>query len=192
MKKIILLLTLVASFNLTVNAQTEKGKWLVSGSSNVGFNSVSTKFTANGMSVDGEKVNTFNISPSVGYFVVENLSVGLSLGFTNSSTTEDDDKISASTFTVLPTASYFFTKNTTVKPYLGAGVGYSSYQQKYNSVAQTNGGLAWEVGGGLAYFINPKIGINLGLGYGQVSIEDSGVTTKLNTFGSKIGFSLFL
>lgn len=193
MKKFFLLLTLLVSLTFSVNAQTEKGKWLVSGSTNVGFNSVNTKYKADGFSVDGEKVNTFNISPSVGYFIIDNLSVGLGLDYNNSSTKdENDEKLSSSTFTVLPTATYFFTKNTTVKPYLGAGAGYASYKQKYGSVSQTNGGFAWGVEGGLAYFINPKIGIDLGLGYGQVSVEESDVTIKANTFGAKIGFSLFL
>lgn len=193
MKKNLLLLTLVLGFNFAVNAQTEKGKWLVSGASNIGFNSVSTKYKANGMSADGPKVNTFNISPAVGYFVVDNLSIGLSLGYTNTSTKdEDDEKLSSSTFTVLPAATYFFTKNTSVKPYLAAGAGYASYKQAYGAISESNGGFAWEVNGGLAYFINPKIGINLGLGYGQVSIEESGFTMNANTFGAKVGFSLFL
>lgn len=192
MKKILLLLTLAAGLNVAANAQTEKGKWLVSGASNIGFNSVSTKFKADGMSVDGPKVNTFNISPSVGYFVVDNLSVGLSLGYTNTSTKDEDgEKASSSTFTFLPSLTYFFTKNTTVKPYLGAGAGYASFKEKYGSVAETNGGFAWEVQGGLAYFVNQKAAINFGLGYGEVSVEQSGFTVNANTFGAKIGFSLF-
>jgi outer membrane protein len=193
MKKILLLLTLVLGFNFFVNAQTEKGKWLISGASNIGFNSVSTKFKSDGMSVDGPKVNTFNVSPSIGYFVIDNLSVGLSLGYTNTSTKgEVDEKVSSSTFTVLPSLTYFFTKNTSVKPYLAAGAGYASFKEKYGSVAETNGGFAWEAQGGLAYFVSQKAAISLGLGYGQVSVEQSGFSVNANTLGAKIGFSLFL
>jgi len=193
MKKILLLLTLVVSLSFAVNAQTEKGKWLVSGSTNVGFNSVSTKYKNNGMSVDGAKVNTFNVSPSVGYFVVDNLSIGLGVDYNTSSTKDEiGDKISSSTFTVMPMATYFFTKNTTIKPYLGAGAGYASYEQKIGSIAQTNNGFAWGVEGGLAYFVSPKIALDLGLGYGQVSVKESGITVNANTFGAKVGFSLFL
>ncbi|MNK09122.1 hypothetical protein D3C87_270720 [compost metagenome] len=193
MKKIILLLTLAAGLNVAANAQTEKGKWLVSGSTNVGFNSVSTKYKANDQSADGPKVNTFNVSPSVGYFVVNNLSIGLGLDYNNTSTKEvGDDRMSSSTFTVMPTATYFFTKNTSVKPYLGAGAGFAAYKEKYGSVSQSNNGFAWGVEGGLAYFISPKIAVDLGLGYGQVSVKESGVTINANTFGAKVGFSLFL
>ncbi|MEG0762171.1 MAG: porin family protein, partial [Chryseobacterium sp.] len=65
MKKL-LLAGAVALFGLS-NAQMTKGDWVISGNTGAGFNSMSTKYKAEGESEDGPKVSSFSVSPSVGY-----------------------------------------------------------------------------------------------------------------------------
>ena len=64
MKKL-LLVGAVALFG-AMNAQTEKGSWVIGGSTTIGFNSKSSKVKYNGQSVDGPKSTSFNITPSAG------------------------------------------------------------------------------------------------------------------------------
>ncbi|MDY3317290.1 outer membrane beta-barrel protein [Riemerella anatipestifer] len=170
-----------------MNAQTEKGSWVVEGKTNLGFNSISTKEKANGQSSEAKKTSKFNFNPSVGYFVMDNLALGLELGFSS----EKVGKATNSTFSLLPNATYYFATGSQFRPYLGAGVGYASSTYKYDNVSATVGGLAWGVKGGGVYMLNKTAGINLGLGYNQFSTTNNNVTTTVGTFGVNAGFSLF-
>ncbi len=194
MKKL-LVLGAVALFGLS-NAQTEKGSWVIGGSTTLGFNNVNTKVKYNGNSVDGPKVSTFNITPSVGYFVANNIAVGLDLGYTSMTTKQTvlgtEYKTTNSIFKVMPTATYYFkTGDSKLLPYLGAGIGYASNTEKEDNHSYTYDGLAWKVKGGITYLVTPQVGIDLGLAYDQFSNKDNNVTTNVNTFGVNAGFSFF-
>lgn len=200
MKKLFLTFALCA-FGI-VNAQTEKGSWVVGGSTTIGFNSVGTKIKADGESYDGPKVSTFNFTPSVGYFVMDKLAIGLDLGYTSITSKYTDDyyreeeKVTNSVFSILPTATYYFNSGTKVLPYLGAGIGYGSNKEKYDNVSYTVDGLMWKAKGGIAYLITDKVAVDLGVSFNQFSNkeEEAGYDYKtvINTFGVGAGLSIFL
>ncbi|AMR40192.1 OmpW family outer membrane protein [Elizabethkingia anophelis] len=190
-----LLIGAFALLGFAASAQTEKGSWVVGGSTSIGFNNVSTKVKSGNTTFDGPKVNTFTIAPSAGYFVIDKLSVGLDLAYTNATTKYDGAKTTSNTFAILPTATYYFTDNTVIKPYLGAGIGYASNTEKEEYRGKSNeytvDGFAWKVKGGFAYFFTPSIAADLGLSYSQFSNKDNGVRTNVNTFGVGVGLSVF-
>ncbi|EOR30856.1 Outer membrane protein W [Elizabethkingia meningoseptica] len=190
-----LLIGAFALLGIAASAQTEKGSWVVGGSTTLGFNNVSTKFKSGNMSESGPKINTFTVTPSAGYFVIDKLSVGLDLGFVSATTKYDDAKSTSNTLAILPTATYYFTDNTVIKPYLGAGVGYSSMTEKEEYRGKSNkttvDGFAWKVKGGFAYFFTPNIAADLGLSYSQFSSKENNVRTNVNTFGVGVGISVF-
>jgi len=200
MKKLLFTIALCA-FGI-VNAQTEKGSWVVGGSTTIGFNSVGTKVKADGDSYDGPKVSTFNFTPSVGYFVMDKLAVGLDLGYTSITTKDsdgefyEDEKVTNSVFTVLPTATYYFNSGTKIMPYIGAGVGYGSNKTKVDSYSYTVDGFTWKAKGGIAYLITDKVAVDLGVSFNQFSNkeEEYGYEYKniINTFGVGAGLSIFL
>lgn len=192
MKKLFLASAL-ALFGL-VSAQTEKGAWVVSGKTGLGFNSISTTVKkAGNESTTGPKVNTFSIAPSVGYFVIPNLAVGLELNYMNVSTKYDNQESTNSTLGLLPNATYYFPTGSEFRPYLGAGVGYGSNKDNDN---ESVNGLLWGVKGGFVYFLNSNIGLDLGLGYNQFSntqtISNVEYKTNVGTFGVNAGISIFL
>ncbi len=84
MKKL-LLAGAVALFGLS-NAQMTKGDWVISGNTGMGFNNTTTTVKVGSNSVDGPKVNSFSIIPSVGYFVIDKLAVGIDLGYMSTTT----------------------------------------------------------------------------------------------------------
>ncbi|KFC34911.1 porin family protein [Elizabethkingia anophelis] len=190
-----LLIGAFALLGFAASAQTEKGSWVVGGSTSIGFNNVSTKVKSGNTTFDGPKVNTFTIAPSAGYFVIDKLSVGLDLAYTNATTKYDGAKTTSNTFAILPTATYYFTDNSVIKPYLGAGIGYASNTEKEEYRGKSNeytvDGFAWKVKGGFAYFFTPSIAADLGLSYSQFSNKDNGVRTNVNTFGVGVGLSVF-
>lgn len=208
MKKL-LVLSAIALFGM-VNAQTEKGSWVVGGSTTLGFNSTNTKYKYEGDSADGPKVSTFTITPSVGYFVIDKLAIGLDLGYTSLTTKMDEEflgsnyssKSTLSTFSILPTATYYFKSNSKVLPYLGVGAGYSTSKEKFtqsgagsNDYEDNLNGFAWKGKGGIVFLITPSIGIDLGVSYlgtnGKYD-DDSDVKVQTNTFGVNAGISVFL
>lgn len=202
MKKL-LLAGAVALFGLS-NAQMTKGDWVISGDTGVGFNNVTTTIKVGDQSIDGPKVNTFSISPSVGYFVIDKLAVGIELGYINSTTKYQGLKSKTSSFTVMPTATYYFTNSSKLVPFLGAGIGYASVKSNGQtnfmgmvaSSETTTDGLAWKVKGGVTYMATQSLGINLGVSYDQFSnketIMNTDVKTNVKTFGVNVGFSYFI
>lgn len=202
MKKL-LLAGAIALFGLS-NAQMTKGDWVISGNTGMGFNNVNTTYKADGQTEDGPKVSTFSVTPSVGYFVIDKLAVGIDLGFTTATTKYEGLKATVSSLTVMPTATYYFTNDSKFVPFLGAGVGYASVKNKEaidfmgvsESEEMTTDGLAWKVKGGITYMATQSLGINLGVSYDQFSNKETyfgtEVKTNVKTFGANIGFSYFI
>lgn len=202
MKKL-LLACAVALFGLS-NAQMTKGDWVISGTTGLGFNNVTTTIKADGNSVDGPKVNTFSITPSAGYFVIDKLAVGIDLGFVSATTKYDGTKTTMTSFSAMPTATYYFANDSKLVPFLGAGIGYASVKNKGEmdvlgvSTADetTTDGLAWKVKGGVTYMATQSLGINLGVSYDQFSNKQTysnvDVKTNTKTFGVNVGFSYFI
>lgn len=201
MKKL-LLASAIALF-ASVQAQTEKGSWVVSGKTGIGFNSATTKYSAQGHSVDGPEVSTFSVTPSVGYFVIDNLAVGVDLGFTSTKTTFKNSDLDVNyedkqqLFSILPNATYYFATATKARPYLGAGIGYGSLTASdiFSGDQTTKGGFLWGVKGGLVYLLNSTVGLDLGVGYNSFTTKqtESGVELKTtaNTLGVNGGITLF-
>ncbi|GAA4166380.1 hypothetical protein GCM10022217_40050 [Chryseobacterium ginsenosidimutans] len=205
MKKL-LLAGAIALFGLS-NAQMTKGDWVISGNTGLGFNATSSKIKANGQSEDGPKISSFSVTPSVGYFVIDGLAVGIDLGFDSRTTKQDGDKVTVSTFSVMPTATYYFQTGSKFFPFVGAGVGYASSKTKYslsNSIMDpilfegdsTTDGLAWKAKAGVTYMATQSLGINLGVGFDQFYNKDTYFGTEVKTttsnFGVNVGFSYFI
>lgn len=198
MKK--LFLTGALALFAAVNAQMEKGSWVISGSTNLGYNNVTTKYSSGNVSATDPSVSTFNVTPSVGYFVQDKLAVGLDLGFSSVSQKDGSDKTTISTTSVLPNAVYYFKNASTIVPYLGAGVGYASTKvsETYNNKTDSDSidGFAWKAKGGVVFLINQTVGIDLGLGYNQFTNKQTVLGTEykttVGTFGVNAGLSVFL
>ncbi|HEU4788854.1 MAG TPA: outer membrane beta-barrel protein [Flavobacterium sp.] len=212
MKKRFLLAALL--FSVILTAQTEKGTFAISGKTGLGFNSTTVKYENSGNTTDGPKTNSFNISPSVSYFIIDNLSLGLDFNYKTVSTKQKilvltpdgmngmiiDEKNTNNTLSIIPTATYFFSKGKT-RPYLNAGIGFGNTKQENNYSASSpeisnfstsNNGLVWGAGAGLAYFISKTISFDLGLDYSEFSFKENNVKTKSGAFGANIGISVFL
>lgn len=193
MKKLFLVgaLALFAS----VNAQTEKGSWVIGGSTTLGFNSSKETYKANGQSADGATITTIAVTPSVGYFVANNIAVGVDLGVASITQKEDGDKVTTSTFSVMPTGTYYFKGASNIIPYLGVGVGYQTAKQDFGSDDLTISGLAYKGKGGVVFLLNQTVGIDLGLTYlgtnGKVKDFEE-VKVNTSTIGGTVGISVFL
>lgn len=178
-------------------AQTEKGKILLGGQSSLEFTSINAKSGTDYGSDDNGKTRNLEIIPQVGFFIANNLAIGLELPYSFTKMIEDYSWNSASTFSVLPFARYYFGK-TNVKPYLHAEIGPGWKKEKVEDSTVgykdelTSKYTAYGIGGGLGIFINQHVSFDLGLGYASVSskLVDPNTNMNLKNTASGIGASI--
>lgn len=182
-------------------SQTEKGTILVSGATGLQLQASTVRYIDDGVTDVKEKVRSFTLIPSVGYFVVDNLALGLqgSIG-SIAVIQEDGDKFRTVTAMVLPTVSYYIPTGGSVSPYGQVGIGFGAESDSFipddgDKDTFTFNGLVWNAGAGAAIFLNDFSSLNIGLQYNKVSLTNPDDTTRMvkqGTLGGNIGFSLFL
>lgn len=176
MKKLLLFAFLFTSF--IGFSQTDKGRFIVSGSAGFQINAGTTKVEFDGEEISESKHTTIQFTPTFGYFVIDNLAVGLSASISSSTEKEGDDKYNTTGIGVAPTVMYFFPIEGKIRPFVQAAVGYTSTTTKYTpdvgpDSKSTFGGLMYGGGGGVAFFINDNVSFNAGLTYTGSSMKDS-------------------
>ncbi|MDG5491418.1 porin family protein [Psychroserpens sp. SPM9] len=189
MKKV-LLMAAVAVFGFTnVNAQDEnttggftKGDVYVSGT--VGFDS---------QSQDEAKNNNLNFSPSVGYFVSENIALEFNLLFGSQKQEVGDFEQKQSQFGAGLGATYFFTPGSQFSFTVGAGVAYVSSKEEEDGVDDdfkvNSFGIA--VSPGVNYFVSDCFALRASIGalsYTSSKADFDGAEA-LNTFGLNLDLS---
>lgn len=189
------MLVLVA---FAINAQTEKGKWMVSGATGLQFGSLTTKQVYDGYSGGKMKTSTFSLMPSVNYFVMDNLAVGLGLSYTSSTQKGNSYKDTTSSTILLPNAIYFFPLEGNIKPFAQIGAGYASVVYEYSGGGDSDeekfAGFVYNLGGGVAYFVQENITFNFGLSYTGGNLENDNYSNneiKQSNFAANIGISVF-
>lgn len=165
--KILILMTAAFCFSSLAFSQTNKGNWIVSGNSSL--------LITNTTQERGTGSTTVIFSPSVGYFFMDGIAIGVDANLISSG--------GSSLFSILPTAAYYFKTAGALKPFVQVGLGYSSSKSHNTS----HGGLAVGAGAGALYLLNERVGINLGLQYLRNDYDG----TVSNTLGGLLGFSIF-
>jgi outer membrane protein len=192
MKKILFIVAIMAIGTVSVLAQTEKGKFLISGSTDLSFTSTSMTLEYDNEDQGDSDVTTFTLTPRVAYFVADNFALGLAMNVENS---KQDDATSNSLL-VGPTARYYVGGSTSVKPYLEASYLFGSQKEEddtmdYEYKAKVSG---WDLGGGAAIFLNEFASIDLGLTYGNATMtnkDDEKLKMKIKGLSVNVGFSLY-
>jgi hypothetical protein len=168
MKKIILAVFLSAIIT-AINAQTEKGDWLVGGRIDLNTSNNNTHI---------------GFSPNGGYFIINNLAIGGNLMIDYSKS--GNGKVTDLGFG--PFARYYFTR-AMARPLLQASVDYISRQIKNPASSTTNNGVNLFLGGGLAVFINQNVAIEILAGYSNNKYK--GIDGS-SGFSLGIGFQVYL
>ncbi|WNW02318.1 OmpW family outer membrane protein [Tenacibaculum sp. HL-MS23] len=179
MKKVLLVIAMVAA-GFTANAQEEKAKGgfakqdlYISGT--VGYNTV-------------DEADAYTFSPSVGYFVSDNiaLELGLTIGGSDTGATETN------AFGVNLGANYFFTPENDFSFILGAGLSYVSEGSEVAGVEQADRntfGIA--IAPGINYFVSESIALRASVGalsYASSKVDVDGAES-VNSFGLNLNLS---
>jgi len=208
MKKISLLIPVfcILSFQ-PVNAQFEKGKIMASVVSSVGHWDFGTDIMSIGFGTnktkysDGSKSDTdksFGISllPRVGYFIIDNLALGVDLqaGFWTESYDEGDSRYTESSMTIGPFVRYYYPLET-IYPFVEANIGFGFYKEKSTGESDYDykeGLFTYGIGVGAAKTLGQRVMIDAMLGYNsQIWKQEDDDKDIWGAIGLKVGLTLF-
>lgn len=179
---------IIAVFSLgAVNAQENE-------TSTAGFDQgdvyVSGRLGFNSFKAGEEKSSNFNLSPSVGYFVSDNIAIeaGLNIG---SNKYANDSK--SSSFGGELGANYFFTPADKFSFTVGAGFAYSTLKRESSSGTESPkvNSFIFAVSPGLNYFVSDSFALRASIGalsYGSTKVDVDGAEAS-NNFGLNLNLS---
>ena len=213
MRKPFILLSLFCGTTALAQAQSAIPAGTISLGGSIGYSSHTDKFEDQvaGNTYTSELTNSqFRFSPSVGYFIADNLALGLSLGYTAASSkttntgpgsTSPNSLDAQTTLRVGPYAQYYKMLSDQFGVLGTLGVGYQSSftpnrAGSSNNVIETKAsGFYSALTPGVVFFPVPKFGISASigfLGYDRVSVKRSndsdGESQTSSNFGASFGF----
>lgn len=189
-----LLVTMTVGLILTlifqqVNAQTEKGNWLLGGSGTFQYN----YYKPSG--------HTFLIQfyPKGGFFVAHNLVIGLMPSFDITLSGKNSSNIVVYNYYSLsigPFARYYYPLSSNISLF---AEGYFTYGRSFYKPKIYTGDYNlynWRVGPGVAFFLSPSVSLDASAGYRQniTTIKNAGIknTSKARMVDVQLGFSIYL
>ena len=214
----ILIIALCLAGTASLQAQTEKGHWLIGASSrtqgifnvlgsepsimNLGFTTWKDKDDS-GEEDYQEKHISINMSPRLGYFVVKNLAVGLEMNLAvwkNSWGDEYETSNKISFFTAGPFVRYYIPAGK-IYFFLEAGAAFGNQKQIFQTEESddisTASAKCFGGGGGIALPLGKKVTFDTMLTYNSLNIKEKEDNPDnrhsiIGTFGIKFGFHIFL
>ena len=202
-------------FSSASMAQTDQGKFLVGVSSTLSLAGTGSSLMSLGFSTmkyksdsddfeerDPDKETSFNLLPKVGYFVIDNLAVGLDIGigYSNTKSGESGYKYETTMFSVGPFIRYYF-QTKSVLPFIEADAsfgGLHSKNQSHNSTSKDKYSVITFGGGlGIAVPIGNRVTFDVMAGYNSLTVkdkEDNEDNDRMvyGTFGVNFGFIVLL
>ena len=171
MKNLLLIFVLLCT-TVGVTAQTEAGSVRIGGSSNLSF--LNNK-------VDGfdDKFNRLDIDVNGGYFIIDNLSVDLGLGFGYGKSGDND---AATTFEGEIGVRYYLPVN------VFAGASFDFLTNKQGDYSTSGSGVNLKVG--YSWFVRENIALEPIVGY-RIGLTKKENFTKYNELFIRLGISVF-
>ncbi len=189
MKKTIFTVFVIFIVTLKTQAQLDKGTWLVGG--NGSFASSKGSFSTDTYSQESKETN-LNISPNIGYFLLDKLAVGIKPGFTwyKSLITTSGATSNSTRFEVGPFVRYYFLDKTKPVNILSE----ISYQHEFiTAKPETGSSNTFSFNAGPVIYFNSSVGLEFTVGYYSHSenfLSYSKTTQK--SFKMGIGFQIHL
>ncbi len=195
MKKSILIFAVVVCTAVTAWSQTTQGSLTFGGG---------IRYTTTKDDYDGDQKNTeFSFQPSVGYFVADNLAIGVTLSMTSNKVDYGNSDNTTNQFLVGPFARYYkFTSNEKFAFTGEAGFLLGSSKSKFSGGGENKGSsFNFYIAPGFTYFLSEKWGVDFqlrGITYSSskpnkdVDVKSSSFSFGLQSFSPSLGFRFYL
>jgi len=180
---------------------TDQGNFLIG--ANIGFSSANseTEQTLNGdpSGTEGSTASQFNITPSIGYFLANNFTLGIGMDYTyNSIERPNDEQANDSDLLFGPFARYYVPMENNMAFFMEGTLGFGSSDEESNigDVAQdiSNDVFAVGIGPGFTIISDNGIGIEALLKYNyaesDADFEFEGESVNVKTITNQIDFSV--
>lgn len=193
MKKRIMMLVIASLYFFNVFAQTEKGRFAISGKSDMSLMFGKTTLLVDSTSAEKQNSKAFNANIGFAYFVANNLAIGLSGSFQYKRVDADNSIGYLQNYVagVIPTITYFFSVKGNLKPNISAGAGYLWF---FTSELDAEG-ISLNIAPGVSYFVNRNISLDLGVQYSHNNLknkyQNSDNTYQQQTIGLLAGLSIY-
>jgi opacity protein-like surface antigen len=193
--------------SLATWAQPSAGNISIGGTFNLQFSNIKNK--TNSTSVEGPSTFTFNLSPSAEYYLAQNLSAGLGLGYTFTKTSDypnsPNDVSKNSSFNIMPFARMYYNLGEKVNVFgqasINLGFGKTTNETTVGGITTSTfaNSTYFSIGlqPGLQYFITNNLSLEATVGFLGYNINStkSGNRTNSNSslqlsFSSGIGFGV--
>lgn len=161
-----------------------------------GHNSAGLSFT----SADGEKTTAFNLAPAGGYFFLDGLLAGVSLGISSATTKKEERKETSSAIVFGPFLRYYgnIPAIQNLKWTAEAAIAFGGAKSKYKNGPYENvnkdGLFSVSLGPGVAWFLNSRVSVEAQLAYERLSVKDkeSRIENSMGRVGLRVGLGVFL
>ena len=216
-KKVLLFASILSTICLTnLNAQTTKGKFLLGVSSTLSVAGTGSNLMTLGYSTikhkrdvsllgepEPDKTISFNLIPKVGYFVIDNLALGLDLSLASTSSKDGVSGTvdSQTMFCIGPFMRYYIPKGKLL-PFVEINGGMGSIKNKRDESGRpnyTSNSSLFTYGGGvgLSASISDRVAFDIMAGYSVLQVKqkennDDNERTIIGTLGLKFGFIVLL
>lgn len=181
MKKVCFL-SILSLFSCAAFSQINKGQWLVGGTAS---------FSSNNQETADLKETNIEISPNLGYFILNKLAAGVRVGLTSDRISVDGSFVNKTkSQSIAPFIRYYLLPNgQKVNVLLDASYQHTRIEHPVEPVriGKANG---FSVAAGPAFFLTPNVALEFTLGYSQMKQQDSDY--KINTFKTGLGFQIHL
>ena len=195
MKKFFYLLTITFIVgSISLSAQNFAKKGIVELGGGLGF--TSTTYVFNGESLDDSQTS-FWFYPYVGYFIINNVELGIIPRFSTSSYGD----LSDNSFGILFAPAYVFDLGNCWYPFIEGRVGYNTWTYEYydlnlDILESTQSGLEWGFRGGVKAQVGRNALVSAGVFYQMIDRNDDDDPNDerdgFNQFGLEVGVSVFL
>ena len=205
MKKLYLFVAAICILSIMpAAAQFEKGKILTGVTSSLGISDFGSDLMSIGISREkyknedgdidkGDRSFSFNLLPRAGYFVMDNLAVGLDLlvGYYMEKDPDDGDKYSETTFAIGPFVRYYYPLEKCY-PFVEANLGFGTWREKAEEWDDKEGLFLYGIGVGAAKPLAENVMLDGSVGYSAKSWKDEDNDKYIHsTIGLRVGFTLF-
>jgi hypothetical protein len=190
------LIVAFSNFQFHTLAQTEPGKTFIGGQTGLDLSFINEKIKTDDEKFDNGKSSSIDFAPQIGKFAGLNFLIGAILPISSSSETDvDGDKLSLSSWAIGPFARLYFGEGDT-KLFLQAMGGLGSSTIKVKSEKENLGSSMYQIGAGLAIFVNKSLSLDIGLNYGSRSMKPSNnnndFTLVSKALNVNLGFNFIL
>lgn len=178
----------------TASAQTEKGRFALSGNTDMSLMFAKTSIAVMDSTGDGKQNSrAFNANAGFAYFVANDLAVGITGSFQYTKMDADNAIGYLQNYTegIIPSVTYFFPLKWNLKSNVSVGAGYAWY---FASDLDAEG-LSLNVAPGISWFVNRDISLDLGVQYTYSNLKTtsdlSGLTYRQQALGLLAGLSIY-